>query len=91
MPLSTYAAVCGKRATLPGDADENSPDGRNRALGWNVKRQAIRAWGESSYSGLGGIPLPSNWIDGRPSGPLSKAPQRKRPCRSRALPVDPLI
>src|SRR5262245_30909812 len=34
--------------------------------------------------GPGAIPLPSNWIDGRRVRAAEKAPQRKRPCRSRA-------
>src|SRR5262245_6570267 len=34
--------------------------------------------------GPGAIPLPSNWIDGRRTRAAAKAPQRKRPCRSRA-------
>src|SRR5262249_11056957 len=34
--------------------------------------------------GPGGKPLPSNWSDGRRVRAAEKAPQRKRPCRSRA-------
>src|SRR5215475_10536743 len=54
-----------------------------KAAGWAepAKRPECE---EASYSGLGAIPLPSNWIDGRRVRAAEKAPQRKRPCRSRA-------
>jgi hypothetical protein len=39
--------------------------------------------------GPGGNTTLEYWIDGRPIRAAWKAPQRKRPCRSRALPVDP--
>jgi len=42
----------------------------------------------ASYSGLGGNTTPEYWIDGRRIRAARKALQRKRPCRSRALPVD---
>jgi Domain of unknown function (DUF4145) len=75
---ATYPAVCGKWATLSGNVDRanRKPQcGRNRTNGWNVKWPSIRA---RRY-----------WIDGRRIRAAPKAPQRKRPCRSRALSVDP--
>jgi hypothetical protein len=39
--------------------------------------------------GPGGNTTLEYWIDGRQIRAAWKAPQRKRPCRSRALPVDP--
>jgi hypothetical protein len=83
---ATYPAVCGKRATLSGNADRanRKPQcGRNRTNGWNVKWPSIRAWGQYHSRRY--------WIDGRRIRAAPKAPQRKRPCRSRALSVDPLI
>jgi hypothetical protein len=50
--------------------------GRNRTSGWNVKWPAIRAWGRYHSRVY--------WIDGRRIRAATKAPQRKRPCRSRA-------
>jgi hypothetical protein len=55
--------------------------GRNRTDGWNVKWPSIRAWGQYHSRRY--------WIDGRRIRAAPKAPQRKRPCRSRALSVDP--
>jgi hypothetical protein len=81
---ATYPAVCGKRATLPGNVDRaiRKPQcGRNRTNGWNVKWPSIRAWGQYHSRRY--------WIDGRRIRAAPKAPQRKRPCRSRALSVDP--
>src|SRR5215472_16252994 len=74
---ATYQTVCGKRATLLDNADRanrNPRRGLELNNGRNVKRSAIRAWGA--------IPL-SNMIDGRRIRAAWKAPQRKRPCRSR--------
>src|SRR5262249_35912325 len=71
---ATYKAVCGKRATLL----SNAQDGRNRLSGRNVKRSAIRAWGQYHSRVIGST--------GGECGQLrsEKALQRKRPCRSRA-------
>jgi hypothetical protein len=55
--------------------------GRNRTNGWNVKWPSIRARGQYHSRRY--------WIDGRRIRAAPKAPQRKRPCRSRALSVDP--
>ena len=76
----TYLAVCGKQVTLRCNADPGSRCGRNRTTAWNVRWPAIRAWGRYHSRVY--------WIDGRRIRAALKAPQRKRPCRSRALPVD---
>src|SRR5262249_11330446 len=70
----TYRPVCGKQATLLGDTDESRRMGGNRPTGWNVKGPAIRAWGKYH----------SRVIGRAANTGRSKAPQRKRPCRSRA-------
>src|SRR6266576_638731 len=56
-------------------ADQAS-GGWNRPTGWNVKGPAIRAWGQYH----------SRVLDRRARRvrAAAKAPQRKRPCRSRA-------
>jgi len=81
---ATYPAVCGKWATLSGNVDRanRKPQcGRNRTNGWNVKWPSIRAWGQYHSRRY--------WIDGRRIRAAPKAPQRKRPCRSRRCPSIP--
>src|SRR6516225_1169127 len=58
----------------------NAPD-QSRRMGGTARAAGML---RGQYSGLGAIPLPSNWIDGRRVRAAEKAPQRKRPCRSRA-------
>src|SRR5260370_31110207 len=58
----------------PGQVMVKPQDGWNRPTGWNVKRPAIRAWGQYH----------SRVLETGECGLAAKAPQRKRPCRSRA-------
>src|SRR5262249_50122903 len=79
---ATYAAVCSKRATLLGNADWANRKlrcGRNRPSGWTLSVQVFGPGGtRSEYRSR------IFWIDGRRTWAAAKAPQRKRPCRSRA-------
>src|SRR5215831_5218358 len=79
---ATYAAVCSKRATLLGNADRANRKlwcGRNRPSGWTLSVQVFGPGGtRSEYRSR------IFWIDGRRTWAAAKAPQRKRPCRSRA-------
>ena len=43
---TTYLAVCGKRVTLADEVNTQPQCWRNRRRGWNVKRAAVRAWGQ---------------------------------------------
>jgi hypothetical protein len=81
---TTYRAVCGKRATLLDNADRASRKPRVRA---GTEQAAGMLSGQ--LFGPGGNTTLEYWIDGRRIRAAWKAPQRKRPCRSRALPVDP--
>jgi hypothetical protein len=79
----TYSAVCSKRATPLGNVDRanRKPQcGRNLTKHWILSDQLF---------GPGGNTTLEYWIDGRRIRAAWKAPPRKRPCRSRALPVDP--
>jgi len=60
----------------PGQVLIKPQDGWNQLTGWNVKGPAIRAWGQYH----------SRVLDRRARRvrAAAKAPQRKRPCRSRA-------
>jgi hypothetical protein len=79
---TTYPAVCSKRATLLGNvdrADRKLRCGRNRPSGWTLSVQVFGPGGtRSEYRSR------IFWIDGRRTWAAAKAPQRKRPCRSRA-------
>src|SRR5215467_4321913 len=79
---ATYAAVCSKRATLLGNADRANTKlrcGRNRPSGWTLSVQVFGPGGtRSQYRSR------IFWIDGRRTRAAAEAPQRKRPCRSRA-------
>src|SRR5262249_32521636 len=79
---ATYAAVCSKQATLLGNADRANRKlrcGRNRPSGWTLSVQVFGPGGtRSEYRSR------IFWIDGRRTWAAAKAPQRKRPCRSRA-------
>src|SRR5215831_4298225 len=74
---ATYQAVCGKRATLL----SNAQDGRNRLTGWNVKRPAIRAWGQYHSRVIGSTGGECGQLRRRHSGKGRAVPER--------LPVDP--
>src|SRR5215467_16027740 len=80
---ATYAAVCSKRATLLGNADRANRKlrcGRNRPSGWTLSVQVFGPGGtRSEYRSR------IFWIDGRRTRAAAEAPQRKRPCRSRAI------
>jgi hypothetical protein len=74
----TYGPVCGKQATLLGDADESHRMGGNRPTGWNVKGPAIRAWGKYHSRVIGST--------GGQYGPLEGATAEKAvpfPCAAR--------
>jgi len=74
---ATYRAVCGRRATLLGNvdrADRKPRCGRNWPSGWMLSVQMFGPGGTWSIF----------WTDGRRTRAAAKAPQRKRPCRSRA-------
>src|SRR6516165_2531498 len=79
---ATYPAVCCKRATLLGNADRANRElrcGRNRPSGWTLSVQVFGPGGtRSEYRSR------IFWIDGLRTWAAAKAPQRKRPCRSRA-------
>src|SRR5215467_14490904 len=79
---ATYAAVCSKRATLLGNADRANRKlrcARNRPSGCTLSVQVFGPGGtRSEYRSR------IFWIDGRRTWAAAKAPQRKRPCRSRA-------
>jgi hypothetical protein len=77
---ATYQAVCGKRATLLGEAR-----GCRSALGTEQADGML----SGQLFGPGGNTTLEYWIDGRRIRAAWKAPSRKRPCRSRPLPVDP--
>ena len=74
---ATYRVVCSKRATLRGNLDELTESCSGAEL--DVKRPDIRIRGTllKYHSRI-------FWIDGRRTRAAAKAPQRKRPCRSRA-------
>jgi hypothetical protein len=78
---ATYRVVCNKRSTLRGNLDEltESCAGAELTKRLDVKRPDIRARGTL-------LKYRSRifWIDGRRTRAAAKAPQRKRPCRSRA-------
>jgi hypothetical protein len=77
-------AVCSKRATLVSNviAPNRKPQcGRNFTEHWMLSGH-VRAWGDTT---------PEYWIDGRRLRAAMKAPQRKMPCCSRALSVDPSL
>src|SRR5262249_12723990 len=74
---ATYQAVCGKRATLL----SNAQDGRNRLSGRNVKRSAIRAWGQYHSRVIGSTGGECGQLRRRHSGKGRAVPER--------LPVDP--
>ena len=77
-----YAPVCGKRATLLGDADESHRMGGTGQPAGMLRGQLF---------GPGGNTTPEFWIDGRPI----RAARRRHSGKGRAVPerppVDPLI
>src|SRR5215469_18602855 len=72
----------GRRATLLGNVDRANRKlrcGRNRPSGWTLSVQVFGPGGtRSEYRSR------ICWIDGRRTRAAAEAPQRKRPCRSRA-------
>src|SRR5437016_4026902 len=76
---ATYPAVCGKRATLPGNVDRaiRKPQcGRNRTNGWNVKWPAIRAWGQYHSRVIGSTGGECGQLRRRHSGKGRAVPER---------------
>jgi|SRR5215470_16284735 len=74
---------CGKQSTLPEESKRATISGGNYLKGWMLVPH-VRGALVPNISGSMGTGLRAT----RPAGRY-KAPQRKRPCRSRALLVDP--
>jgi hypothetical protein len=70
---------CSKQSTLLEESKRGGSSGGNCLKGWMLAVPRCS----------GGLSSEHFWIDGHRLRAATKAPQRKRPCRSRALLVDP--